>query len=129
VSAIPTAFLIDIQERKNGVSFPIQVLPRSSRCALAGVQEGAVRLKLTAPPIDGRANEECLEFLAERLGIKKGQLEIIRGHQSRKKVVQIDGLTRENLEARLSLVLKGELSGRHALQKEPPKETRVVKQR
>jgi len=119
VSEIPKTFVIDIQERKNGVSFPVQVLPRSSKCALAGVQEGSIRLKLTAPPVEGRANEECLEFLAELLGIKKGQMGIIRGHKSRKKIVQIDGLTREILEARLSLLLQTDLSGEDALQKEP----------
>jgi uncharacterized protein len=117
--------VVDIQERKNGVSFPVQVLPRSSKCALAGIQEGAIRLKLTAPPVEGRANEECLEFLAELLGIKKGQMDIIRGHKSRKKLVQIDGLTREQLVARLSLLLQAELPDEDAV----PKNTPVKKQK
>ena len=100
--------MITIQERKNGVSFSVHVLPRSSKCALAGIQEGAIRLKLTAPPVDGRANEECLEFLAELLGVKKGQMDITSGHTSRKKIVHIEGVTREIVEARLSVLLQAE---------------------
>lgn len=98
--------MIDIQQRKDGVSISIHVLPRSSRCALAGIQEGAIRLKLTAAPVDGRANEECLEYLAELLGIKKGQMDIISGHASRKKIIQVSGMTREAIEERLSTLLK-----------------------
>ncbi len=112
--------MIEIQERKNGVSFPVQVLPRSSKCALAGIQEGIIRLKLTAPPVEGRANEECLEFFSELLGIKKGQMSIIHGHKSRRKIIQIDGLTREQLEARLSLLLQADLQEEGSL----PKRTR-----
>jgi uncharacterized protein len=115
--------VIDIQERKNGVSFPVQVLPRSSRCALVGVQEGAIRLKLTSPPVEGRANEECLEFLAELLEVKKGQIDIVRGHKSRKKIVQVDGLTRERLETRLFLLLQASPPDGDA----HPKEPQVVK--
>ncbi len=79
--------MIPIQVRKNGVSFCVHVLPRSAKCALAGAQEGALRLKLTAPPVDGKANDECLEFLAGILGVKKGQMDIISGHTSRRKIV------------------------------------------
>jgi len=98
--------VIDIQERKDGVSFSVHVLPRSSKCALAGHQGGAIRLKLTAPPVDGKANEECLEFLAERLEVKKGQMDIVRGHKSRNKIVSVRGVTRETVEARFSLLFQ-----------------------
>ncbi|OPY90786.1 MAG: hypothetical protein A4E72_00474 [Syntrophus sp. PtaU1.Bin208] len=111
--------MIEIQERKNGVSFSVQVLPRSSKCALAGISEGIVRLKLTAPPVEGRANEECLDFFSELLGVKKGLMSILHGHKSRKKVIQIDGLTREQLESRLSLHLQAELQKDDPVPKEP----------
>ncbi|SEM37867.1 hypothetical protein SAMN04489760_11272 [Syntrophus gentianae] len=111
--------MIEIQERKNGVSFLVQVLPRSSKCAFAGIQEGIIRLKLTAPPVEGRANEECLEFFSELLGIKKGQMSILHGQKSRKKIIQIDGLTREQLEARLSLMLQTERQGEGSVLKRP----------
>jgi uncharacterized protein (TIGR00251 family) len=117
--------VVDIQERKNALSFSVQVLPRSHKCALVGIQEGSLRLKLTAPPVDGRANEECLEFLAEQLGLKKGQLDIIHGHKSRKKVVQIEGLTREQLEARLSLLMKAEFPNEQTA----PEVARISKRR
>jgi len=104
--------VIPIQERKNGVSFCVHVLPRSAKCALAGAQEGALRIKLTAPPVDGKANDECLEFLAGILGVKKGQMDIISGHTSRRKIVQIMNVPREPLENRLSTLLQDKLSGK-----------------
>jgi len=79
---------------------------------LAGIQDGALRLKLTAPPVDGKANEECIEFLAGLLRVKKGQLEILSGHASRKKVIAIRGVTQETVESRLSLLLPGEFPGK-----------------
>ncbi len=100
-----------IHERKDGVSLSVQVLPRSSRCALAGIQDGALRLKLTAAPVDGKANEECIAFLAGLLGVKRGQLEILSGYAARKKVIAIRGVTRETVESRLSLLLPGEFPG------------------
>lgn len=110
--------MIDIQERKDGISFTVHVLPRSSKCALAGIQDGAIKLKLTAPPVDGRANEECIEFLAELLGVKKGQLGIISGQKSRNKIVRIEGLTKDTLEADLSVLLQAVLNKKAAGKKD-----------
>lgn len=104
--------MIAIHERKDGIFLSVQVLPRSSRCALAGIQDGALRLKLTAAPVDGKANEECLAFLAGLLGVKKGQLEILSGHASRRKVIAIRGMTRETVESRLALLLPEEFPGK-----------------
>lgn len=93
------ALMIPIKETSNGVIFHIRVLPRSSRCELAGVQDDALKLKITAPPIEGQANEECIRFLAEKLGVSKAQVQITGGHKSKKKTIAVVGLTGKDIEA------------------------------
>jgi uncharacterized protein len=84
--------MLSISQSTEGITFPVMVQPRSSRRELAGVQEGALKIKLTAPPVEGKANEECVKFLAELLGVGKGRIAIVSGHKSRKKTVFIAGL-------------------------------------
>ena len=91
-----------INEKNRSVTFPIRVLPRSSRCEVMGIQEGTLKLKITAPPVDGRANEECLRLLAEALKIKKSQITIRSGHQSRNKIIAVAGLSAAALQAKLA---------------------------
>lgn len=94
--------MIPIHETAEGITFQLQVLPRSSRCALAGIQGDSLKIKITAPPLEGRANEECVRFLAATLGVKKAQVSIIRGHKSRKKTVALQGMTKKDAEAVLA---------------------------
>jgi uncharacterized protein len=93
--------MIPIRETTEGVTFQIHVLPRSSRCALAGTRGECLKIKITAPPLEGRANEECIRFLADALGIKKNQLSIVRGFKSRDKTVAVKGLAKRDAEAAL----------------------------
>ena len=69
------------------------MLPRSSRCALAGIHDGALKVKLTKPPVDGEANAECCRFMAKLLGLPKSRIAVARGAASRHKSLQISGLT------------------------------------
>jgi uncharacterized protein (TIGR00251 family) len=62
----------------------------------------AYRLRLAAPPVDGKANEECIVFLAEVAGVAKSRVRILSGLTSRMKVVEIDGITQEEMERRLN---------------------------
>ena len=94
--------LMVIHETSEGVTFPIRVQPRASRCECAGVQDGAVRLKITAPPVEGRANEECVRLLAETLKLRKRQITILTGLKSRNKVVAVAGLSAAALRERLA---------------------------
>ena len=87
-----------IKETAAGVLLALKVLPRSSRCAIIGPHGDALKIKVTSPPLEGRANEEIVEFLAETLGIKKGQVAIVSGHASRQKTVAITGCNRQELE-------------------------------
>ena len=80
-------------ENPQGVLVSVIVLPRSSKCAIAGMHDGALKIKLTKPPVDGEANAECCRFMAKVLGIAKSQIVIARGAASRHKALQINGLT------------------------------------
>jgi uncharacterized protein (TIGR00251 family) len=71
----------------------VRVVPRSSRNQIIGVEDGVFKIKLTAPPVDGKANKALREFLAGRLGLAKGSVEIISGEKSRQKLVRIHGLS------------------------------------
>ncbi|MEK7374584.1 MAG: DUF167 domain-containing protein [Thermodesulfobacteriota bacterium] len=83
--------MIPIRETATGVVFRIRVVPRASRCEVAGIQDDALKLRITAPPVEGKANEECIRLLAELLGVKKTQVTIIAGHASRTKTVSVEG--------------------------------------
>jgi len=87
-----------IEESAGGVTFTVRVIPRSSRSQVAGVKGDALRVKLTAPPVEGAANEALIGFLAERLGVRKSAVSIISGEKNRSKTVRVDGVTRERVE-------------------------------
>jgi uncharacterized protein (TIGR00251 family) len=90
---------ISIRETAAGAVFRIRVVPRASRSEVAGIQGDALKLRITAPPVEGKANEECIRLLAETLGVKKGQVTIIAGHASRTKTVVIAGIRSEAVTA------------------------------
>jgi len=80
----------------------LRVHPNAARNELAGFSEGVLRVRVAAPPVKGKANKELIAFLAQKLGLSKGDLTILKGHTSRNKVISIAGLTREELNQRLS---------------------------
>ena len=80
----------------------VKVHPRAKRSALAGRYGDAWKLDLAAPPVDGKANEECIRFFAELVRVPKANVRIITGLTSRLKVVEIEGITQEDLERRLN---------------------------
>jgi uncharacterized protein (TIGR00251 family) len=90
---------ISIRETAAGTVFRIRVVPRASRSEMAGIQGDALKLRITAPPVEGKANEECIRLLAETLGVKKGQVTIIAGHASRTKTVVVDGVKAKEIAA------------------------------
>jgi len=76
----------------------VKVLPRSSRNMIVGNEEGVIKIKLTAPPFEGKANKALKEFLAKRLGLPKKNIEIISGTKSRLKSVRIEGLNIKEID-------------------------------
>ncbi len=93
---------ISIRETAAGAVFPVRVVPRASRREVAGVQDGALKLRITAAPVEGKANEECIRLLAEALGVKKAQVTIISGHTARTKTVSVEGLKAADVTAFIS---------------------------
>jgi uncharacterized protein (TIGR00251 family) len=86
---------------EGGVAFAVRVVPRASRNEIAGVHRDALKVRLTAPPIEGRANEALIAFLAKQLGVRKSQVEIVAGTTSRRKMIRIIGLSAQEVEERL----------------------------
>ena len=79
--------MLSIQKNPRGVVFKILVQPRSSKNMLAGLHDDALKVKLTAPPVNNAANRMCIKFLAKALGVPPPFLEIVSGHTSRNKQV------------------------------------------
>lgn len=75
----------------------MKVQPRARKNAITGVVGDALKLALTAPPVDGRANEACTEFFAELFGVPRSAVVIISGQSSRRKVVRVAGAQAEQL--------------------------------
>ena len=72
--------------------------PRARRTRAAGRRGVAWRLDLAAPPVDGKANEECIRFFAELASLPRARVRIVTGHTSRVKVIEVEGMPQENLE-------------------------------
>ena len=86
-----------ITERTNSVRFAVRVIPRARRSTIEGVHGGALKVRLTAPPVDGSANEELVEVLADALGVPRSRVQIAGGARSRSKVVEVTGVTGEGV--------------------------------
>jgi len=89
--------MLMVRETKDGVSFAIRVLPRSAKCELAGLRGDALKIRITEPPVEGRANEACIRFLASLFNVKRDRITIEAGHKSKNKQVSIAGLSHENV--------------------------------
>lgn len=94
-----------LSTHKDGrVLLRVYVQPKSSRNGFAGLHKDAMKLAITAPPVDGKANAAVIKFLAVFLNVKKKNLEIRHGLQSRNKTVCISGLDAEEIRARMQAV-------------------------
>lgn len=87
------ASVIDITEKSGAVTFAVRVQPRSHRDAIEGEWQGALKVRLTAPPVDDRANDALCRLLAARLNIALAAVRIVGGERSRTKRVEVRGVT------------------------------------
>lgn len=87
----------------NGVRVSVQVQPRAGRTELAGILGEAVKIRLTAPPVDGAANDALLRFLSESLGVPRAAVAIVRGHSARRKTVEVSGIGVQEARRRLHI--------------------------
>ncbi len=90
-----------IHETPAGAVFDIKVHPRAKRNAITGEVGDALKLSLTAPPVEGRANDACIEFLAEFLKVPRASVTIAAGQSSRNKRIRVAGLSAAELRRRL----------------------------
>ena len=95
--------MIPIREAPGGVTFAIKVHPRAKKNAISGELGDALKLALTAPPVDGKANEACIEFFANLLKVSRSSITIAAGQSSRNKIIRVSGLSAAEVEARLNL--------------------------
>jgi hypothetical protein len=97
----PPAF--PIRDSAEGAQFALKVQPRASRNAIAGVVGDALKLSLTAPPVDGKANQAVVEFFAALLKVPKYSIVILSGETSRNKRIAIRGMTAEAVRSALKI--------------------------
>ena len=85
---------------KHGAAITVKVMPRAKKTELAGLMDdGTLKIRLAAPPVDGAANKALIEFLAETLGIAKSQIDIIAGETSERKLLSLVGISPDEVDA------------------------------
>lgn len=98
--------MIPLQESAKGVRFAVKVHPRARRNQITGIVGDALKLALTAPPVEGRANEAVIEFFAEMFAIPRSSVTIASGETNRNKVVRLNGVSGAIVRQHLEQALK-----------------------
>jgi uncharacterized protein len=83
---------IPFRKTRKGITFRVKVEPRSSRQGISGLIGDALKVKVHAPPVGGAANDELTEILAAEFHVKKPAIKIVRGHSSKDKIIEIEGI-------------------------------------
>lgn len=94
--------MLRVTEKDGGVVFNARIQPRARRDAIAGVHGDALKIALTAPPVEGAANEACIAFLAKRFALPRSHVSIVAGHSSRNKIIRLQGIDKVQFEAVLA---------------------------
>ena len=84
--------MIQTTAKDGSLSFAVRVQPRAARSEIVGELDGALKLRLAAPPVDGEANEELIRFLAKLFGVSRGRISILSGQTSKNKLVRVEGI-------------------------------------
>lgn len=85
--------MLELNEKDGGVTLKVRVQPRAGRTEIAGEHAGAIKLRIAAPPLEGRANKECKRYLAKLLKVGATSVEIISGESSRDKVIRVSNIS------------------------------------
>ena len=94
--------MVSVTEHAGSITFPVKVHPRAKKSSITGEIGGALKLAITAPPVNGAANEACVEFFAKSLKVRRSSVSIASGERNRLKVVRVAGVTAEQFWKRLS---------------------------
>lgn len=98
---------LNLKADSEGVRFAALVRPRSSRNHIAGVQDGALKIHLTAPPVDGAANKACIKFVAQAFGVRPSQVSLVSGLTGRNKTLRVEGLSAREFTEKVAALLPG----------------------
>jgi uncharacterized protein (TIGR00251 family) len=93
--------LIPISDHPLGATFSIRVQPRTARTAITGTVGDALKVSLSAPPLDGRANAAVVEFFSEVLSVPRSAVQVVAGERSRNKIVRIAGCSGAEVQRKL----------------------------
>lgn len=95
--------MINYSEKNGSLTFTVRVVPRASRSEIVGEHDGALRVRIAAPPVDGAANEELVRLLSDAFNVPRSAIAIIAGHSSKSKTLRVRGgrpLDRESWSAK-----------------------------
>ena len=99
--------MLTVSERDGSITFKVKVQPRAKRSELAGEHGGALKVRLAAPPVNGKANDECRRFLASLFQVAPGAIEFVAGSASREKVIRVHGVGLDRMRGVLGLLNVG----------------------
>jgi uncharacterized protein (TIGR00251 family) len=99
--------MIPLRETAKGINFAVKVHPRARKNAVTGTSGDALKLALTAPPVEGKANQAAIDFFAHLFEIPRSSVTIASGDTSRNKVIRVEGLTLSAVQQKLASVLSG----------------------
>ncbi len=94
-----------IQATREGLLLSLYIQPSARKDELCGIRAGSLKIRLNAPPVDGKANKRLVEYLARVFGIRRSSVEIVGGHASRRKQVRLKGIEEERVETIVSTLL------------------------
>ncbi len=94
-----------IHDTTDGVSFAVKVHPRARKNAVTGKLGDAIKISITSPPLDGKANDACIGLLADSLDLPRSSVTIASGHNSRNKVIRVNGISAQELRQRLAAAM------------------------
>lgn len=90
--------MIQFTEKDGGLTFNVRVVPRAAKSEIVGEHDGALKIRLTSPPVDGAANAELIKIMSKKFGVSKNEVEIISGQTSKYKQVKVLGGRAEILQ-------------------------------
>lgn len=97
--------MINLRARDNTITFAVRVQPRASQTAIVGELNGALKLRLAAPPVEGAANAELIRWLAKFFNVPRAAIEILAGASARQKIIRVRGVQAASAAQQLSAIL------------------------
>jgi len=100
----PKTITLEIRAHESGVTFPVIVQPRSKKNRVVGFSEGALKVKVTAPPVEGAANEALIKLISQTLRIRKSNIEILKMKTSRRKLIHCKGISMNEMKSFIKII-------------------------